>query len=54
VSARIECFFEQLVDNVKVIFECRRSDFTKVFDEDVQKSADERKGIKWIDFVLPA
>ena len=50
VPAGIECFFEELVDDVKVIPECRRSDFAKVFDEDVQKGADERKGIEWIDF----
>ena len=45
VSASIECFFEKLVDNVKIILQRRRSDFSKVFDEDVQKGANERKGI---------
>jgi hypothetical protein len=33
------------VDDVKVILESRRGDLPKVFDEDVEKRADERKGI---------
>jgi transcriptional regulator CtsR len=45
VPSGIECFLEELVDDVKVILECRRSEFAEVFDENVQKGADERKGI---------
>lgn len=45
MPAGIECFLEELVNDIKVILECRRSEFTKVLDEDVQKGADERKGI---------
>ena len=45
MSASIECFFEELVNNVKVILQCRYSNFSKVFDEDVEKGANERKGI---------
>ena len=50
MPAGIECFLEELVDDVKVIPECWRSDFAKVFHEDVQKGADECKGIQRIDY----
>ncbi len=45
MSTGIEGFLEELVDDIKVILQRRRSDFAQVFDEDVQKGANERKGI---------
>ena len=45
MPARIECFFEKLVDDVKVVPEGRCGDLAKVFDENVQKGANESKGI---------
>ena len=49
MPASIERFFEELVDDVKVVLQRRRSDFSKVFDEDVQERANERKRIQRID-----
>ena len=49
MPARIEGLLEELVNGVKVIPERRSRDLAKVFDEDVEKGADKREGIKWID-----
>jgi hypothetical protein len=45
MPARIQSLFEELVNGVKVIPKRRWSDLTKVLDENVQKGADESKGI---------
>lgn len=49
MPARIEGLLEELMNDVKVIPERRRRDLAKVFDEDVEKGADKREGIKWVD-----
>ena len=45
MAARIEHLLEELVDDVKVILESRHGDLAKVFDDNVEKRADECKGI---------
>jgi len=47
VPARIEDLLEELMNDVKVMTGCRRRDFAKVFDEDVEKGVDKREGIKY-------
>ena len=47
VPARIKDLLKELMNNVKVIPGCRHRNFTKVFDEDVEKGVDKRKGIKY-------
>jgi hypothetical protein len=49
VPARIEGLLEELMNDVEVIPERRCRDLAKVFDQDVEKGADEREGIKWVD-----
>jgi len=47
VPAHIKDLLKELINDIKVMTGCRRRDFAKVFDEDVKKGADKRKGIKY-------
>jgi hypothetical protein len=46
---RGERFLEELVDSVKVVFDCRLGDVAKVGSQDADESRYEREWDKWID-----